>query len=394
MTAFRLRYGFLVLGLVAIAAPMTFAESFTFTAIATCGPVAAECLLGQRPAINNSGTVAYWVQGNGSNSIIASNGVTSTTIATSSGNGLGNPDINNNGLVAYPVLNGGGNASVLAGDGTTTTVISGPSQRTLGDGLSINDAGVVAFFQSLAGNVSSVIASDGTTTTTIASNSSAGGISFDQGVAIDSSGLVAFQASLNGGGESVFTGNGGALTTVATTSGNPTFSGVGGASISDTGSVIGWAGQDYNNVSDGVFTNAGGLSTVADIGNFPGYSSALDGNVNDNGDAAFLLTGNAGSALFFDPNGGPASLSDFVVGTGDSLFGLTVSDVLFFNNGLNDNGQLVFWASLGSPDIGGQSETAIIVATPAAQETSVPEPATLLLLGSGLLFGWRRRRSR
>jgi hypothetical protein len=377
------------------------AASYTYTLIDSCQ--SGSCVFLQRPSINDSGVVAYTkginpvnINDSGRDSVIASNGVTFTTIATDVSGQIsyGNADINNSGQVAYSyqqATNNGPATSVHVGDGTTDSAVSPLIQgQILGDGLAINNAGTVAYLSYMLGAspTSTLYATNGVTTNTIATNSSLGGLSFDQGVSINNSGTVAFVAS-DSGGSGVFTGTGGSLTTLAQSSAGAIAGG--GASLNDSG-LAAWAGSNYNN-SNGysIYTSNGGtVTSVANTANNSGFYGVGFPSLNNAGDVAFVGENSLGNpGLFFTANGTTASLADNVVSTGDSILGGTVTALSFFNNGLNDNGQMVFYTILdyqvGNSIIGYQ---AIVRADPVGD---VPEPATLLLLGSGLVFSLRRR---
>ncbi len=78
---------------------------------------------------------------------------------------------------------------------------------------------------------------------------------------------------------------------------------------------------------------------------------------------------------------GADPIADKVIGIGDSLLGGTVTE-LWFNRGLNNSGQISFWAQiLESP---GQTITGIFRADPVSK--SIPEStSTLALLAFGAL---------
>ena len=83
---------------------------------------------------------------------------------------------------------------------------------------------------------------------------------------------------------------------------------------------------------------------------------------------------------------GPDLLADKVIATGDPLAGSTVTDVFSFRNGLNDSGQVAFYAQLDD------GRSGIFRADP------VPEPGSLTMLCAFVALGLagysRRRRNR
>ena len=94
---------------------------------------------------------------------------------------------------------------------------------------------------------------------------------------------------------------------------------------------------------------------------------------------------------------GPDIIDNKLIGQGDALLGSTIGhptlpfltdNVGFFRDGLNDSGELAFWARL----IDGRE--AIVRATPRTA-AAVPEPGTLAVLAASLagLFLVRRRKA-
>jgi hypothetical protein len=109
---------------------------------------------------------------------------------------------------------------------------------------------------------------------------------------INDAGTIAFQAFLTAGGEAILIEDQGAFTTIADTSGS--FESLAGPAVNNHGTVA--------------------------------FQAQLDGG---------------GVGIFT----GPDPQLDRVIGTGDTLLGAAVYSVSFFR-GLNDAGQIVFWASL------------------------------------------------
>ena len=93
--------------------------------------------------------------------------------------------------------------------------------------------------------------------------------------------------------------------------------------------------------------------------------------LNDRGTVAFLAVLDTAEEGIFT---GPDPLADEVIGTGDTLFGSTVTFLGIGSGWLNDNGQIAFVYALADGRFG------IARADPLA----IPEPGTLALLGLGL----------
>jgi hypothetical protein len=343
-----------------------------------------------------------------------------------------NPTINNAGTVSF-IAGGGGVIRFLTGSGGSLTTIAdstGPISTFTGPAGVINDSGTVAFFATLDTGVRGIFSGNGGDLTTIATTGGALTSSFGFTPSINNTGTVAFTTGLTSGGFGVFTGSGGSLTTVATTAGafntlqNPDINNLGVVAFSgalDPGPlpqyVASGTGEPFTtivqtgvdgftllgllnvaindsgtvafrgfNPTGGIFTASGG--TITPFADSSGaLNIALSNNrvaLNNDGDVAFQAGLDAGGECIFI---GPDAVDDKVICQGDALFGstighslfpfLTTGNIAFFRDGLNDSGELTFWARL----LDGRE--VIVRATPL--EAAVPEPGSVLLVGLGLL---------
>jgi hypothetical protein len=359
------------------------AVTFTFTKIAdNSGPFSFI----NGPSINDAGTVAF-VAGldAGGQGIFTGNGTTTTTIADSSGsfsNFFSGTSINNSGTVAFTAIldtldtRDIPEVGVFTSNGTTTTTIataeyipgpinqvnyfSNPSinnagtvaysaegfrfiQNRTSDGRfldegdfrvsfigppSINNVGTVAFVRSLGRFDFEIRTNNGTTTTTIARaiEPYAGGTGtfsrFGNALSINDAGTVAFEASLTAGGSGIFTINGTTTTTITDSS----------------GPFI-----DFSDFTEVAINNAG---TVA-------FAANLD---------------EGGGGIFIGPN----PLTDKVISIGDRLSGSTVEQLGFDEEGLNNVGQVAFFARLtdGTSGIFRAEPVPVIEPTPVPDSNS------------------------
>ena len=103
-------------------------------------------------------------------------------------------------------------------------------------------------------------------------------------------------------------------------------------------------------------------------------------SLNNHGHIAFYGSLAFGGAGIFT---GPDPVLDKVIAVGDPLDGSTVAQLGFGREGLNDRGQIAFWALLAN------GEQGVFVTN------AVPEPSSLVLFGvgcMGLLAHLRRRK--
>ncbi len=277
-----------------------------------------------QPAINALGVVAFkGALDTGVTGIYVGDGGPLGTIADATSvfyDDFGTaPAINDAGLVAFSSVSAGLDG-VYAGTkdaGVTTTIVdSGPFSGFLdggfSNGVSVNELGVVAFVGLIApGPIRGVYKGAGVGVTPIADESipEVAPTLFLNAPAINDAGTVAFRSARDAGGEGVFTGSGGALATVAT--------------------------------SDGAY------SGFEPAGLYPAINNA--------GDVAFFAGLDGGGHGIFT---GPDSVADKVVKAGDALDGSTVTDLRFSRLGLNNSGDVAFWAMLSD------GRSGIFVASP------------------------------
>ncbi|MBD1931223.1 MULTISPECIES: DUF7453 family protein [Cyanophyceae] len=353
------------------------------------------------PALNNTGTVAFYAALDvGGEGIFTSNGTTTTTVVdtnTTYGNPSGEPlfnsfsslSINDAKTVAFSTgLRRSNTPIIFKGEDETNfelVVVAGFREAVFFP--SINNAGNVAFLEEFTGvfvQTSIRISNGGSISTR-----SCGGV-FCQPIApgvfesisipmLNDAGTVAFRGGVyQSDNESdiatgIFTGNDNPfgsepiITTIADTSG--IFRSFSLPSINNSGNVAFIAGLDTG--SSGVFTGNG--TTTTTIADSSGAFNSFFGtpSINDFGTVAFLAGLDVGGSGIFTGNN---PLKDKVIVTGDTLFGSTVQELSFYREGLNNSGQVAFFASLANGTSGIFRADPIVVEPP----KDVPEPAGLL----------------
>ena len=363
------------------AAPVARAE-YTFTLIADTTSPTFNSFNILSVAINASGRVAFAAQlDNFDNGIFTGAGGPTTTIALASG-----PTFS---YFAAPVIDSAGNAVFFAGldagrtgnfygsGGPTTTIaLDADHGGSLGQ-PAVNAAGTAVFTGGLLGNQGIFTVTNGTKTT-VASTGGAPFSSFAEKPSINATGTVAFEAALDAGGEGIFTKAGGVTTTIALSS-SPLYSDFAPPVVNAGGTVAFSAILDDG--GRGLYTSTGGVvTTIADTsGPFNGVGGVPA--INAAGIVAFSGSLDAGGyGIYLGDGGAPPTR---VFGTGDALFGSTITQLIFGPAGFNDAGQLAFNYTLANGVQG------IAVATPTPP---VPEPTSALLLAaSGFTLLLRRR---
>jgi hypothetical protein len=343
--------------------------------------------------------------------------------------------LNDAGTLAFVADLRGGGQGIFTGDGRSTTTLydtSGPFTRF--SGVSINNAGTVAFGASLDPSGSflgdnGIFAGSGGPTTTIADNRAGSpfrNIRFGS-ARINNAGTVAFVSERNDRlGVGIFTGTGGSTATLVF---DPLRRISPSISFNDRGQAA-YYGSRGGDANIGIRVNGG---AIANDGRFPWGILNQRPSINNNGEVAFsgfrldgaggghaistnrrgiivdvrgafsdlynyttLSINDAGTVAFtarLDDGGfglftGPDPAADRVLLVGDTLFSSTVTGLGFAEQGLNNQGQVAFFAALADG-------RRVLV-----RAEVVPEPGTALLLasGAGMLLavggrGARRRHS-
>lgn len=315
----------------------------------------------------------------------------------------GGPALNDSGTVAFRAFLKAGGQGIFTSNGAVTTTIAdtnGPFSQFMFSPV-INNEGTVGFWAGLKAGGEGIFSGNGGTTTTIADTNDSFSY-FDPRVGINDSGTVVFTAGLKAGDQGIFTGNGGKTSTVVKIIDAPAFP-TERLDINDGGTVVfnlfdgslwninsstfakiarGSFGFDpgINNsgtvafrAGETIFTYSNGA--IAPIADTSGAFSRFrfSPGINDVGSVAFmadLKTGGFGIFTGNDP------VANKVIATGDSLFGEQVTRLYFFNQGLNNSGQIAFYAELTNGKQG------FFRANPNSikPSTSVPEPTSVLSL--------------
>ena len=363
-----------------VAATVTKAEAdYTFTLIAdSTGPFSQ---FGTSFSLNSVGTVAFRTRFDSEGwGVFSGNGEPLTAIAVSARvfPDFGDPSINSAGTVAFHTTQGSeriviGNGGPLVTIADTTGQFSDFTAFT-----SINTAGTVAFYAGQDTGPAGIFTGSGGAVTPVLINSVSLGA--DSSSLINDAGTVAFRS---GNGTRILTINGGFVTTIADSSGALNYFGA-KPSLNDTGTVAFVAGMGgVFGGTYGIYSGNGGpLTTIADVSgpfsSFFGFNSNQP-SINASGTVAFVAGLDAGgSGLFL----GDGIHTIEVIGSGDMLFGSTVTGFAISPTSLNDSGQVAFAYGLAD------GTTGIAIANP------VPEPSASLLLALSFGLSLARRTTR
>ena len=336
--------------------------------------------------LNSTGTAAFRAYlDNGSGGIFSGSGGALTTITVTSlpFASFANPSINQAGTVAFAAFpHSGFEPGIYAGNGGTLTTIA----ETFGQfrdfsgrySTSINSSGAVAFSAALDTGPGGIFLNSGGTITPVLINSASLGAG---NFSMNDAGTLAFRSGDPG---RIVTFNAGVVTTIVDSSGALNYLGT-TPSLNDAGTVAFVAGKDgIDGGTFGIYSGNGGpLTTIADAaGPFSSFGDFYSGqpSINDSGTVAFLGSLDAGGFGIYTGSGVGTSE---VIGSGDALFGSTITGLSISPTSLNDRGQVAFVYGLAN------GTTGIAIATP------VPEPSASLLfaLSFGLSLARRKRGS-
>ncbi len=370
------------------------ATSYTITTIAS-GPHQPTRV--STPSVNNSGTVAFRYETDGtSRDIAVGSGGPLTTLYAAPADFFSFPEepvINNNGIVAFlgisttPPLYPYG---VYTGDGGTPTLIADTTGNIWsfvnGGYLDVNDSGTVAFRATLD-NYTDVLlyTGNGGALTTIADKIAEGFSEIDHTPAINSSGTVAFwgrTGSIPSNVDGIYTGNGGPFTLLSVS----THALLGlyitcQPDMNDSGTVAFVAWNSAGGIS--IYTGDGSADpqeTVSTSGPFASFSSVA---INNSGQVAFMARLDGAPSYAEGIYTGPDPAADKVIADDDPLDGGVVAALDFYRGGLNDAGQIAFYAGTWHGDVYYQG---VYLATPSPEPvpavTAFWVPAMALLLAA------------
>jgi len=293
-----------------------------------------------------------------------------------------NPSINDAGEVAFGVSEFSFETAtetqrVLRGDGRSLRTIASTVRDFSRFGLepTVNESGVVAFkaktdqldtFDFETALVSGRSRRD-LTTHYLSSTSEFSEFGTLSRPAINNRGDIAFEESVDGESiPGVFVTRGDGFKTIAAPDPDVI---VGRPNLNDAGTVVFHRFFNFEPGEELVKGNGGPLTVIADtegpfqsFGHFFGFQAPA---LNKHGDVAFFAEldsddSPAPAGIFV----GPDAVRDRVVGTGDRLDGRTVRSLRICEGGLNDQGELAFFATFDDPHIPDGIRIGVYRATP------------------------------
>lgn len=363
--------------------------NYGFSRIAQTGDVAGN--LGDPvPSLNNAGRVAFrasLVSYNEGHGIYSGNGgplttIFDTTMDSTFFSGFQNfPTINDDGRVAY-IARRSGVWGLYSGSGGPTETVAlppapyAPPVSSLGYGFpEISEDGKVWFV--VDGDTKHGIYSHSGGTYEMAFEDTIGDPA--QIISVSRDGRVAFyRDGIGGTDRAIFaTGPDGAGPIELISAVGSFFHGYDSIAVNDDGLVAMVA--RFSSSTPGVYLGNGGpLTTITDINGPFGSFGAV--SINNLGQIAFFAALDGGLGGIYT---GPDPVAHKIIQVGESLDGSTVVRLSFGGHGLNDSGQMAFYAKLADGREG------IYIAS------VIPEPsvAALLLGGLGLAKVFRRGRN-
>ncbi len=365
------------------AASAASAQTYTFVSIAdNTGPFVDF----QVPSINNAGTVVFNAfLADGEQRIVTGPDPVADVIATTAGPydifEFALPVINDAGTALFlATLDAGGEGYFTGPDPVADAFITSAGPFDFFLGPATNNTGTAVVHAILDDGSEGLFTGPNPATDTVVSSSD-GTYAFFGNPNINNAGTVAFAAARIGGGQAIATGPNPA-DIVANTDGN--YFGFADPDINDAGRVVFIASLDdgsYSGIFDGpdpvadaVITTQGPYLLITDFQSLNNEDLLVFG--------ASLDSAPTGKGIFT----GPDPVADKIIYTGDALFGSTLTN-FFFNNGLNDRGDVAFFYELADGRIGialALAQTSFACPLPLTYWRAMPDlwPVDTLTLGS------------
>lgn len=382
-----------------LSAGPAFAQLYTFEAIADTRSDFTDLSLS--PSINAAGTVAFRAESAGGSGIFTGSGGALTPVADSSSFadfGNADPRINAAGTVAFFANQLGGGSGIFVNSAGVNSKIAATSDNFSAGDLfetfgspSINGSGVVAFTAAAASGDLGVFTGTAGGAPARVGPAAAGTFSAVAGRAfINPNGAVAVVATTTGGDTQLLTALPPAEFDVAVATSGALFSAIESVSpyLTSDGLSVVVLGTREDTGERGIFRITGGMvTTLVDSSggfqDFTDFALAADGSL-----LAFsAVTDDSRVGIF---NGADSLLNQVVV-TGDMLlFGSElrqVDSLAFGESGLNDAGQIAFYATFTDSIVGEPGFAGVFRASP------IPEPGVTALFafgGAALLFSFCR----